>query len=422
MTMDHGDNRRRRSLRPRRRHLNSNLDSSIASHHPADINMNLAAKWKSFVASRVRNAEGNRNQTGSRSQPVLNNTDVPHIKVDPSAEWIRARAFRDSTNLIHVELVEGLEKIETMAFDGCTSLESIIIPSTVNRILYEAFKGCTQLIHVELFGGLEKIEWRAFQGCTSLENMIIPSTVSSIGSCAFKGCTQLSHVELVEGLEKVLNGAFQDCTSLVNVCIPLTVKFIGGDAFENCTSLVAVKFCDEIEEFVSMALLHNWWNHGRSNLSSDIYNHLVLHNIPQRMGAIRMMMWKTQIYAMVQQIPSFAFSSRRLDRHFDLIDSQLSDYESLQADVVPLLMLSLWKSKMPEIGDGYTCGSVNVDDMKLESLDDSESLAFLIVQSVLDFLCVQVNAQHLNGIDSYDEFQSSSESDSDRDESDSDDE
>ena len=224
------------------------------------------------------------------------------------------------------------------------------------------------------------------------------------------------HVELVEGLEHINEGAFQDCTSLVNVTMPLTVKSIEADAFEKCTSLVAIHFCEEIEEFVSLMKLQDWWNHGRSNMSLETFNHLVRNNIPQRTGEIRMMWWKTNIHAMVQQIPSFASSSRCLDRHFGRIDSQLSDYERLQTDVAPLLMLVIWKSNITKIGDEDACDKVNVDDIKLKSRNDSESMAIVIVPNVLDFLSVQLHARDSDQeseSDSDNEFQYGRDSDDD---------
>ena len=102
-----------------------------------------------------------------------------------------------------------------------------------------------------------------------------------------------------------------------------------------------------------------------------------------------MMWWKNTIHAMVQQIPSIASSSSCLDRHFDRIVSLLSEYERLQADVAPLLMLVIWKSTISEVENAYD--SVNVDEMQLEGRYDSESMTCLIVQNVLDFLCIQEN-------------------------------
>jgi hypothetical protein len=211
----------------------------------------------------------------------------------------------------------------------------------------------------------------------SLKNVIIPSTVRTICDCAFRGCTSLIHVELVEGLEQIQVLAFQHCTSLVNVIIPSTVEYIGANAFKDCTSMVAIDFCDKIEKIVSLMKPQDWWNHGRSKLFLKTYNHLVRLNIPQRTGEIRMMRWKTNIHAMVQRIPSIASSSRRLDRHFDRIASLLSDYERLQTDIAPLLMLVIWKSTKSEIGNGCAYNSMNVDEMKLNGRYDSESISII---------------------------------------------
>ncbi len=58
-------------------------------------------------------------------------------------------AFCHCSQLMRVELNEGLKRIERGAFEDCSSLESIRIPSTVNRIRRDAFKGCTSLITIE---------------------------------------------------------------------------------------------------------------------------------------------------------------------------------------------------------------------------------------------------------------------------------
>jgi hypothetical protein len=79
-----------------------------------------------------------------------------------------------------------------------------------------------------------------------------------------------------------------------------------------------------------------------------------------------------------------------LTRNFDIIDIILSDYEWWQANIGPLLMLALWKWNMSKIiADGYTCDSVKVDEMKVKSRYDSESMATIIVPNVLEFLCIQ---------------------------------
>ncbi len=104
--------------------------------------------------------------------------DVTHVKVDPSVKVIGDEAFM------------GRRKLRSAAFQGCTLLERIIIPSTVKVIGRYAFYCCAQLRNVELCEGLERIHWEAFQGCTSLERINIPSTVKAIGVTAFLDCSQ----------------------------------------------------------------------------------------------------------------------------------------------------------------------------------------------------------------------------------------
>ncbi|MBR4226480.1 MAG: leucine-rich repeat domain-containing protein, partial [Candidatus Methanomethylophilaceae archaeon] len=60
----------------------------------------------------------------------------------------------------------------------------------------------------------------AFQNCSSLESVDIPSSVTSIGKYAFRGCSSLSSVEIPEGVTSIGQYAFQGCSSLSSVDIP----------------------------------------------------------------------------------------------------------------------------------------------------------------------------------------------------------
>ncbi len=110
-----------------------------------------------------------------------------HVKVHPSIKVIGMDAFNGCTQLINLELSEGLECIKEETFQGCTSLQHIIIPSTVKRIGQQAFLGCRQLRNVKLCEGLdEQIEYPAFEGCTLLYEGI--RRLPSVEECgAFRG-------------------------------------------------------------------------------------------------------------------------------------------------------------------------------------------------------------------------------------------
>lgn len=97
------------------------------------------------------------------------------------------------------------------AFDGCTALKSIDIPSTVTEIGDSAFKACTSLTGITFGSGLTNITVRMFSGCTSLTDVVIPSNISYIDSFAFNQCTSLTSLTLGEGVSRINPGAFLGC-------------------------------------------------------------------------------------------------------------------------------------------------------------------------------------------------------------------
>jgi hypothetical protein len=302
-----------------------------------------------------------------------------------------------------------------------TGLPSRNIPRNVTHVKVDptvkvigdgpAFYYWRRLIIVELNEGLEWIDEGAFQDCTSLTSIRIPSTVKEIGLEAFMGCRQLKTVELLEGLESIGKYAFAECTSLRRIIIPSTVKQISGEAFRNCNSLEAIEFCDAIEQLVHEVSLP-WWNHGVLGASLRTYSFLAQFNIPARMEQIKVGVWRKNIHNMLQRIPEELKDSDNDDDSeyweewdddevgdddeegdieeeevfFNSIKSQLFNYEHLQ-EVAPLLELTLWKLKIMEQSNG---GISNVEnDVKLECRVNSLSMFSIIFPNVISFLVVE---------------------------------
>ncbi len=177
---------------------------------------------------------------------------------------------------IHIKIKDGITQICNSAFEGCTSLESIVIPNGVTEIGISTFKGCTSLKSINIPTSVTNIGWSVFEGCTSLEAIDIPNSVTKISSNAFGGCTSLKSINVdvlndnylsekgvlynkdksllirypsgkLESLFVVPNsvaeidsGAFEGCTSLKSIDIPNSVTEIGYKAFYGCTSLESI--------------------------------------------------------------------------------------------------------------------------------------------------------------------------------------
>ena len=146
--------------------------------------------------------------------------------------------------LTEVEFAEGMTKIPANICENASSMEKVVIPSTVTDIGWSAFYGCTSLKGVSLPDGLTKIDNYAFDRCKSFTDVRVPKSVTSIGEYAFENCTSLKSAVIEANSKKLFETtigkyAFSGCTNLTSVTIPGNVTSIGDYAFSNCNSLVA---------------------------------------------------------------------------------------------------------------------------------------------------------------------------------------
>lgn len=75
---------------------------------------------------------------------------------------------------------------------------------------------------------------KAFSGCSKLNSVTFPNTVDSIGSQSFDYCTSLTSVNIPKGVRTIAYWSFRNCTSLREITIPASVVLIEGRAFEGC--------------------------------------------------------------------------------------------------------------------------------------------------------------------------------------------
>ena len=80
----------------------------------------------------------------------------------------------------------------------------------------------------------------AFEGCTGMTSVTIPSSVTTIGGAAFYMCTGLTTVDIPNGVKTIGEGAFSKCESLTSVTIPGSVTSIGKNAFFQCYGLTQI--------------------------------------------------------------------------------------------------------------------------------------------------------------------------------------
>ncbi|MBP5797372.1 MAG: leucine-rich repeat domain-containing protein [Bacteroidales bacterium] len=155
-------------------------------------------------------------------------------------------AFNRCTGLTSITIPSAVTFIGGYAF-WFTGLTSITIPSSVGLIGVNPFGGCAALTEIVVESGnpvydsrngcnaIIKTEWNEI--ITGCQNTVIPNDVTRIGDDAFYFCSTLSgELVIPEQITSIGEYAFEGCTGLTgSLVIPNTVNQLGESAFANCT-------------------------------------------------------------------------------------------------------------------------------------------------------------------------------------------
>ena len=162
---------------------------------------------------------------------------------------------------------EGVTSFGEGAFNGCTNLESVSIPYSVQELFYnDIFLNCSKLKEfkgnfasedgrclIEIYSTLRAVapaglkEYTipnsvgtigsgVFNQCKELRSITIPDSVVFIEPDAFHGCEQLWNITMGNGIRGIDIAAFR-CTPIYTITIPDSVTWIGDKAFADCWQL-----------------------------------------------------------------------------------------------------------------------------------------------------------------------------------------
>ena len=157
-----------------------------------------------------------------------------------SNDMIGDYAFNGCSGLTSLTLPSGVTEIGSFAFYGCSGLTSLTLPSGVTEIGSFAFHGCSGLTSLTLPSGVTEIGGYAFFGCSGLTSLTLPSGVTEIGEGVFFGCSGLTSLTLPIGVTKIGYSAFSGCSGLTSLTLPSGVTEIGYSAFSGCSGLTSI--------------------------------------------------------------------------------------------------------------------------------------------------------------------------------------
>ncbi len=197
-------------------------------------------------------------------------TNLKHVEIPEGIEKIGKSSFFDKRGIISVKFPASLKEIESRAFRNCISLESVVFQEDQVLIREDAFKNCSSLKEVGAADGTShRIEGiGGFLGehiplpvrtvrkqvlgnfrlsgrillkyLGSESRVVVPQGVTVIAEEAFAGNEAVDRVILPDSVEEIGAGAFRDCLLLQTIEFPANLKQIGSGAFENCVKLIRV--------------------------------------------------------------------------------------------------------------------------------------------------------------------------------------
>lgn len=122
-------------------------------------------------------------------------------------------------------------------FTRCHSLEKVVVAPDVCSLPNSIFSGCENLLSVKFDENPTAADFRindyAFNGCSYLRTIDLPSNLSVIGENAFYK-TGLKSVVIPAGTDSLLSTAFYNCSSLTTVTLPWDLQYTRNNAFLGC--------------------------------------------------------------------------------------------------------------------------------------------------------------------------------------------
>ena len=191
---------------------------------------------------------------------------------------IGSNVFSASPDIMELTVSEGVEVIDTGAFENCTALSTIRLPDSLREIRANAFVGCNGVREINLPCGLEEFgldalsagmvaQCRTINDCLVFQNWVVghnetnvqavfPEGVQGVGRNALSGCMAIRDAALPASVVHIASGAFANDYYLETAELPDSVVTIGQGAYSNCTELVTLTFGAGVDKVGEGAFLN----------------------------------------------------------------------------------------------------------------------------------------------------------------------
>ena len=140
----------------------------------------IAAKGKVTDAGLVYSLYDNHTAAITGYRGTASDLQIPAELDGCAVTAIEADAFAENTTITSVLLTDGLQSIGDRAFYNCQNLRALSLPESVETLGTYAFAACTSMTTLKL--------------SSSLQSLILPSTLTVVRQNAFAGCDGLEQI------------------------------------------------------------------------------------------------------------------------------------------------------------------------------------------------------------------------------------
>ncbi len=197
----------------------------------------LYAKWEENIPAAISfnvNEEGVLTSVEGISE-INNEVVVPSKVNDIDVIEIGDEVFANNLFIKKLVILESVKSLGNKMCYGAKNLEEVVLPNNITVIPDYAFENCSSLTNINIPTSLVQIRANAFSQ-TALKEFIAPESLKEIWLYAFKDAKELRNVEL-KNVTEIGDMVFENCEKLESIVIPETLEEIGASVFGGCSSL-----------------------------------------------------------------------------------------------------------------------------------------------------------------------------------------
>lgn len=174
-------------------------------------------------------------------QYITQSTVITDITLPASVTSMETYTFSGSTSLknLDMSLCTRLTSIPQYLANGCTKLETAILPDNATSIAGNVFQNDSVLTTVHLPNNITSIPTYCCGGCSALSTITLPPNITSIGTYAFQ-TSGLTSVTIPQTVTTISTSAFASCSKLTEVHFLGTPATIATNTFNNSKNLLDI--------------------------------------------------------------------------------------------------------------------------------------------------------------------------------------